>query len=244
MQANDDPFDNTILRVLAISPAGQSICHFSSPTKLLEALRDAIKVHKSLFIDGNILHRDISENNIIITDPKTANGSRGILIDLDLAKDIGSGRSGARHRTGTMQFMAIQVLQGISHTYCHDLESFFYVLVWLSPCKAWDLPQTQEKRPALSRLTNWSSGSYDNMARTKRGDMNRKGFEGVLEQFPSTFEGVKSLCRTLRDILFPYKDGLFTGTPENPEILYIPIIEAFSEALEAIGKGNSGVDVP
>lgn len=31
----------------------------------------------------------------------------GMLIDLDLAKVIGSGRSGARHQTGIMEFMAI-----------------------------------------------------------------------------------------------------------------------------------------
>jgi hypothetical protein len=37
--------------------------------------------------------------------------------------------SGARHRTGTMQFMAIEVLEGKGHTYRHDLESFFYVFV-------------------------------------------------------------------------------------------------------------------
>lgn len=54
-----------------------------------------------------------------------------MLIDLDLAKVIGSGRSGARHQTGTMEFMAIEVLFDINHTYRHDLESFFYVLIWL-----------------------------------------------------------------------------------------------------------------
>ena len=54
----------------------------------------------------------------------------GMLIDLDLAKELSSGRSGARCHTGTMEFMAIEVLFGISHTYRHDLESFFYVLIW------------------------------------------------------------------------------------------------------------------
>ena len=60
--------------------------------------------------------RDISENNIIVTDPGEAGGFAGMLIDLDLAKELSSGPSGARHRTGTMQFMAIEVLLGISHT--------------------------------------------------------------------------------------------------------------------------------
>ena len=52
-----------------------------------------------------------------------------MLIDLDLAKE-GKGPSGARHRTGTMEFMAIEVLLRISHTYRHDIEAFFYVLIW------------------------------------------------------------------------------------------------------------------
>ena len=88
----------------------------SAIEELLTALRDAIKAHRSLYLKGNILHRDISENNIIITNPGET-GFAGMLIDLDLAKVLGSGRSGARHQTGTMEFMAIEVLLGIDHTY-------------------------------------------------------------------------------------------------------------------------------
>ena len=39
--------------------------------------------------------------------------------------------SGASHRTGTIQFMAIEVLQGKGHTYQHDLEPLFYVFTWM-----------------------------------------------------------------------------------------------------------------
>ena len=126
---DDSSFNNRIFRCLIISPAGRAIRNFRSIPELLEALRDAIKAHRSLYIKGKILHRDISENNIIITDPKEANNFMSILIDKDLAKEIGSGRSGARHQTGTMEFMAIQVLQRVDHTYQHNLESFFYVLL-------------------------------------------------------------------------------------------------------------------
>jgi hypothetical protein len=52
-------------------------------------------------------------------------------VDLDLAKELDSGPSGARHRTGTMEFMAIEVLESRAHTYRHDLESFFYVYLWV-----------------------------------------------------------------------------------------------------------------
>jgi hypothetical protein len=122
-------YSNRIFGCLAISPASRALRAFSSVKELLTALRDAIKGHRSLYIDGGILHRDISENNIIITDPIRTNGFSRILIDLNLAKIVGSRPSGARHQTGTVEFMAIQVLQKAAHTYRHDLESFFYVLL-------------------------------------------------------------------------------------------------------------------
>jgi serine/threonine protein kinase len=100
-------------------------------SEFLEACRDFIKAHRSLYYDGKILHRDISENNIIVTDAGGEGDPRGMLIDLDLAKELNSGPSGARHRTGTMEFMAIEVLEGRAHIYRHDIESFFYVFLWV-----------------------------------------------------------------------------------------------------------------
>jgi hypothetical protein len=50
---------------------------------------------------------------------------------MDLGKELNSLPSGASHWTGTMQFMAIEVLQGKGHTYRHDLESFLYVFIWM-----------------------------------------------------------------------------------------------------------------
>jgi serine/threonine protein kinase len=76
-----------------------------------------------------MLHRDISENNIIITKPVAGRELKGCLIDMDLGKELNRVPSGASHRTGTMQFMSIEVLQGKGHTYRHDLESLFYVFI-------------------------------------------------------------------------------------------------------------------
>jgi hypothetical protein len=59
-----------------------------------------------------------------------------------------------------------------------------------------------------------------------------KGLDLILEEFPPSFDCVKPLCRTIRDVLFPYRRGLFTGTPRDPKILYDPIIKAFEDALE------------
>jgi serine/threonine protein kinase len=122
---------------------------------------------------GKILHRDISENNIIITDPHRADGFTGMLIDLDLAKQVGSSRSGARHQTGTMEFMAIEVLRKATHTFRHDLESFFYVLFWICGRRAWErgFLCSPESRPSEDVLTAWYRGSFGEIARSKLGLM-------------------------------------------------------------------------
>ncbi|KAI4196202.1 MAG: hypothetical protein LQ350_006695 [Teloschistes chrysophthalmus] len=238
---DNSSFDNRIFGCLVISPGGRAIRDFRSIPELLEALRDAIKAHRSLYTKGKILHRDISENNMIITDPKEADGFTGMLIDQDLAKEIGSGRSGARHQTGTMEFMAIQVLQRVAHTYRHDLESFLYVLLWMCARRAWEMEFECKlvDRPKRNILTKWYTGGFDDIAEAKRGYMHVDGFEDVLHEFPPAFDHIKPLCKKIRGVLFPLlKDGaLFTGTPSDPpEKLYQPIIEAFEDAIEESKK--------
>ncbi|EEQ91416.2 serine/threonine-protein kinase Sgk2 [Blastomyces dermatitidis ER-3] len=180
---SEELYDNRILRCLVISPAGRPIYDYRSPLELLTALCDAIKAHQSLYLDGNILHRDISENNIIITDPGKADGHSGMLIDLDLAKEVGSGRSGARHQTGTMEFMAIEVLLNIDHTYRHDLESFFYVLIWQCAHHGWyklnQLRVLYQRHGGLRNrmLEIWCAGSHETIANTKQDDIGTGGFE-------------------------------------------------------------------
>ncbi|KEF50786.1 uncharacterized protein A1O9_13160, partial [Exophiala aquamarina CBS 119918] len=229
---DNDTYDNRIFSCLVICPAGRAIHSYESPLELLGALRDAITAHRSLYLEGKVLHRDISENNIIITDPKRNDGFMGMLIDSDLAKELGSGRTGARCRTGTMEFMAIEVLLGISHTYRHDLESFFYVLIWQCARRGWKFLGNSKEQPTRSLLTKWYTGSYREIASAKRGHMHVDGFEDILEELPQpNFDPVKQLCRELRQILFPYRGGLFIGTPKDPEILYGPIVKAFDEAI-------------
>jgi hypothetical protein len=237
---SDGSFENRLFCCLVISPAGRAISEFDSIPELLTALRDAIKAHKSLYIQGGILHRDISENNIIITNPKTAGGFTGMMIDMDLAKVVGSERSGARHRTGTMEFMPIDVLRKIDHTYRHDLESFLYVLLWMCARRAWEreFQCKLRDRPKESMLNKWYMGSYKDIAQSKEYAMGISGFEQLLEEFPQAFDSVKPLCGKIRGILFPLlKDGrLSTGTPPDLEKLYGPISQAFDEAIAEIAS--------
>ncbi|KAK9256934.1 hypothetical protein V1507DRAFT_165960 [Lipomyces tetrasporus] len=62
-----------------------------------------------------------------------------------------------------------------------------------------------------SRLRRWYSGTYAEIADTKLGHMDKNGFENVVAEFAQKFENIKSLARSLRDVLFPIRDGaIFT----------------------------------
>ncbi|TWU77336.1 hypothetical protein ED733_005372 [Metarhizium rileyi] len=124
----------------------------------------------------------------------------GMLIDLDMAREEGTGTSGARHRTGTM------VNLGLSHTYRHDLETFFYDLIWLCARRGWRLPGNPKNRPKKSMLLGWYTADYKDIANTKLGHMSKaedKGFGLILQEFPPEFDCVKQLCSELRGTLFP-----------------------------------------
>lgn len=63
---------------------------------------------------------------------------KGVLGDFDLATLRDSPHKRGRERTGTIPFMAIELLQKgyfegkIARSYRHDVESFLWVLVWAS----------------------------------------------------------------------------------------------------------------
>ena len=134
---DDSSFDNRIFDCLMISSAGRAIRDFWSILKLLKILHDAIKAHKSLYTKRKILHKNISKNNIIITNSKKTDDFKSMLIDEYFVKKIDNDRSDARHQTCIMKFMTIEVLQRIAHIYRHDFELFFYVLLWMYACRTW-----------------------------------------------------------------------------------------------------------
>ncbi|KAL9024104.1 MAG: hypothetical protein Q9196_006756 [Gyalolechia fulgens] len=235
-------YRNRVLTCLAISPAGQPLQKFESVLEVLLAFRDAISAHRSLFLGRKTLHRDVSLNNIILIDPKQNGGYSGMLIDLDLAllvDDAGKNEtSEQRNMTGTLEYMAIQILEGAirketagtDHTYRHDLESFFYV--FLSLCIRYGWPEGM--KPKIDALRTWYEGSFEMISKTKRGELEPGGFEiHVLRHFSPKFQAQKELARNLRTILFG-TGALYVETPEKPATLYDPIIQAFENAIREV----------
>ncbi|KAH8744594.1 hypothetical protein F5883DRAFT_368861, partial [Diaporthe sp. PMI_573] len=86
------------------------------------------------------------------------------LIDLDLAvRTDRLGASGARGKTGTLAFMAIDALRGEPHTFMADLESFFWVLFWL--CTNFKGPN--QPRTDYKPYDKWNYEDMDTLARIK-----------------------------------------------------------------------------
>ncbi|KKF92127.1 Protein kinase domain protein [Ceratocystis platani] len=233
----EDSWENRNYSCLVVSPAGRVISDFRTTKELLESERDAIKAHRSLYVTGKILHRDISPNSIIITNPETANGFKGMLTNLDLAKILDSEPSGARHRTGTIQFMAVEVLRKKDHTYRHDLESFFYVLLWMCARQAWSNGFAgNQNPPRYSELRKWDIGRFKDIAGVKEGQM-AVGLSRIMEEFPEALDVVKPVCLKIRKILFPFDKDMWMniGTPiGDPDQLYNPIIAALDEAISKL----------
>lgn len=121
---------NKIFSCLVVFPPARAIYKFNSGLEFLEAYRDCIETHKSLHQDRKILHCDIPENNVISTDAENKNEPKAKLINLDLAMELGSDSSEAKHWSGTKELMAIENLEEeTTHTYRHDLESCVYVFL-------------------------------------------------------------------------------------------------------------------
>ncbi|KAH9990115.1 hypothetical protein BJV77DRAFT_919392, partial [Russula vinacea] len=97
------------------------------------AFRDCFRCHYRLWL-GGVQHNDISVKNLMYDRHE---GNCGILNDYDLAHLDGQPRPSGFECTGTMPFMALDLLTDdamdgkVERLYRHDCESFAWVLLWI-----------------------------------------------------------------------------------------------------------------
>ncbi|VCU40664.1 Bgt-50159, partial [Blumeria graminis f. sp. tritici] len=234
------------LTIVKLSPYGRPLRSCTSVREFLSGIRDAIIGHYKLLNEAKILHRNISEGNIILTRPDTEGITKGMLIDLDMSISLNLRENPpeADNITGTVKYMAIELVKYVSNgifkyhqNYWHDMESFFYV--FLSGCITYGL----HPRWAPTHLNQWCTADHGNNFRIKKSFVIDEFEDQILNNFSPSFEDVKSLAYDLRRILFiekldPYEEN------ENTDILYGPIIRAFDDAIAKIdSKGLSSIQV-
>jgi len=240
---------------------------------MVEALRDAIKGHQ-LAYEAGIIHRDISEGNVMIAENAPY---RGFIGDFDCSfvwkqwlKEHGmeatrknweqyvhqvytlvngegtrvdrvdgplSAQWGAEHmlrtRTGTLPFMAIEILEGNAvHEARHDLESFFWLLVWVV------LRHTIHDHPKGQRGATafFQPPSESQCPTQKRGWL--AGWEpiNVKDNEPLSYllKELKVLC---------YRNCRMRGLPIIP-LTYEAVLAKFDEALGLKGWPDDDAAIP
>ncbi|RGP73105.1 serine threonine- kinase sgk2 [Fusarium longipes] len=223
---------------VVISPVGRPVTNYRSAFELIACIRDAIKAHRTLYFDAEIIHRDICPGNFMISKSPGANKGDpcGFLIDLDSGRDLRIPLQGPVHdMIGTKAFMAIDVARHeddfILHTYRHDLESFFYCFMWLAIAKHGDVSPD-------SRIYLWNkdnSGCVRSANKKIEDISDRERFSAIVSEFTPAFKGTEELAYALRKILFfPDDDGFFfLGTKsgiEEVHKLYDAVIKTFDQA--------------
>ncbi|KAJ7672156.1 hypothetical protein DFH06DRAFT_87156 [Mycena polygramma] len=122
---------NRIFTRLVLRMYGRTLNNAPSGLHLLRAVRDIVSGHREILLQKDILHRDISFNNLLL-----AYGAEdGVLIDFDMAKKLAEIMDNTKgdSRTGTRAYQSVKVLlldpKLGHHDHMDDLESIFYVLV-------------------------------------------------------------------------------------------------------------------
>ncbi|KAK3186834.1 hypothetical protein K4F52_004278 [Lecanicillium sp. MT-2017a] len=183
-------------RRLILCDYGKPIYEASCTKTLLMAFKQCLEGHESLLKEG-ILHRDISINNLLISEDE----GNAFLVDLDLAIELPRlAATGAKGKTGTRAFMAIGALLGEEHSFMHDLESFFWVLFWI--CIHYDGPG-KDRGP--SEFESWNYEPDDRLARLKLGTVADESIylQTTANAFSPYYRPLNPLMNELRKKVFP-----------------------------------------
>ncbi|KAH9855853.1 hypothetical protein C2E23DRAFT_723114 [Lenzites betulinus] len=117
----------------------------------------------------DIHHRDLSLKNLMFY----RNGDNrpcGVVNDWDLAYDALDQTNSGFELTGTMPYMAIDLLNEaalrgeVRHLYRHDLESLFWILIWVVCC----IEDGKQIDPLPDRFQRWISGDMTTCRTIKR----------------------------------------------------------------------------
>ncbi|KAF6743441.1 hypothetical protein DFP72DRAFT_827765 [Ephemerocybe angulata] len=200
LELSPENHEARVLRVLA-SSYYDKLWEAGSIEVFKQAWLDCVECHHEAWKRGGVLHRDLSDSNIMIS-RRGGGEPRGLLNDWDMASFVGAGKgkSSAHYRTGTPPFMALDLIDPTpltvhpkEHWYRHDLESFFYILVWAAT--HYNLKEKTRDKEIHPSLLPWTSEDVkshalakfsflrpDNRAMIAFDDI-KPGFEDVLKDW-------------------------------------------------------------
>ncbi|KAF8153391.1 hypothetical protein B0H34DRAFT_103880 [Crassisporium funariophilum] len=122
-------YEDRVLQILVMTELF-SITKLKTSDELVPVIKDIFKCYRWLYEHAELIHRDISLNNLMY---REVDGRIcGVLSDYDLSLFFRKPKPGpsSKQRTGTRPYMAIELLlpTPTKHLYRHDLESLYYVI--------------------------------------------------------------------------------------------------------------------
>ncbi|KAH8434137.1 protein kinase family protein [Aspergillus melleus] len=192
---------NRVHRRVVVRDYGTPIYKARSPISMLSALESCIQGYRSLHMEAGLLQGDISTGNLILNKEEENPSWPGFLTDLDLAiREQRERPSGARAKTGTRAFMAIGLLLGERHSFMHDLESFFWVILWI--CIHYDGPNGSRVVPSFD---SWNYANVRDLAVMKLGIVAKESIflEVATDNFTPHYEALIPWVNRLRKEVFP-----------------------------------------
>ncbi|THG93372.1 hypothetical protein EW026_g7846 [Hermanssonia centrifuga] len=180
---NKDAYEDRMLRALVYTRYLPLKALFRTAWHLIPHMADQILdcLH-DLRYKANILHQDISNNNIMF---EIQDGAVNfVLIDFDMATTVDSSGEplatpSAKHGTGTLPFMAYELLhdmaqlestssehQRIVHRLRHDFESLLYLCLYCLFTMV-EVEDAKIKADMAKQLREWEDQAYNSIASAK-----------------------------------------------------------------------------
>ncbi|TRM60823.1 hypothetical protein BD626DRAFT_406927 [Schizophyllum amplum] len=235
---------------LVLKPFGLHLEYFTSKKELLSVLKDCVEAHEKLVYEKHILHSDISDNNVMIRAKGTKDGlRRGLLIDLDYASFIGEkrDRTAIAHRTGTLPFMAHEILRmgdEIPHEPHHDLESFLYVLIWTCVCFAGpNCLYRQNFDITKTRIGRWLDldARMDDVGAAKEKIMCAPA-DGTDDKFPGFLDEVcDPYFEDLKPCMCELRDVILGEVPANPREMHVNVSEILQRHIDKLSHPDAPI---
>ncbi|KAJ2355189.1 hypothetical protein GGF43_002834, partial [Coemansia sp. RSA 2618] len=205
-------------RRIVMEPIGHNIKLVRSEAELIVVLVEAMRCHSAVLERCNILHRDISTNNILVVRDGKSTYPRGLLIDFDFAIEVGATKQSARPaQSGTKPYMSIANLLNLDtpRTELDDWESLLYVVCWLATVGI-NSKDRQYKllprfaaalRKALFDNANCPGASFIPVDSDSESDEDPLVEKGVNEEDPlvKRKDHVKAIVNDLRGVLDKYE---------------------------------------
>ncbi|KAF8329983.1 uncharacterized protein EI90DRAFT_3061152 [Cantharellus anzutake] len=193
---NQRYFQDREFRIQVMGPRCMPLYKVKGLDHFKIAFTSLVQAHHDLYGKAGILHRDISINNLMVdlNDP-----TKGVLIDLDMAvrdkdPDTNTLLDVPPLPGATLPFRSVELCypDPLPRTrYRHDLESFFFVLLWMALYRV--------GKSFDSHFGHWSAGTWSDIRATKRGFLMLPSITYFSDSMPLKMEWILPLWRSLAE---------------------------------------------